>query len=99
MLYGLNGLESSQKILMCFNSFFFFWGGGVLGPNLVGLNGAQWGRSRPRKKNMIEKTRLKPSPLPFLTEIKLVVESLILATIGQNRPKHSEWTGILPKVE
>ena len=99
MLYGSNGLESSQKILMCFNSFYFFGGGGCVGPNLVGLNGAQWGRSRPRKKNMIEKTRLKPSPLPFLTEIKLVVESLILATIGQNQPKHSEWTGILPKVE
>ena len=29
MLYGSNGLESSQKILMCFNSFFWGGGGGV----------------------------------------------------------------------
>ena len=41
----------------------------------------------------------KIGPLSFLTEIKVVVESLVLVTTGQNWPKHLEWIGILPKVE
>ena len=44
MSYGLTGLEFRHKILMGFNSFFFFWLGHDLGcclcPNLVRLNGA-----------------------------------------------------------
>ena len=44
MSHGLNGLEFRHKILMGFNSFFFFWLGHdlgcCLGPNLVRLNGA-----------------------------------------------------------
>ena len=54
-LYGLNKLESRQKILMSFNSFFWLGHdlGSHLGPNLVGLNGArkaQWARFGPYKK-------------------------------------------------
>ena len=45
---------SRKKILMDINSFFFFfWLGCRLGPNLVGLNGAQRGEFRPHKKKSI----------------------------------------------
>ena len=55
MSYGLNGLEFRHKILMGFNSFFFWLGhdsGYCLGPNLVRLNGAyEAGLDLAKKKN------------------------------------------------
>ena len=52
MLYGLNGLESRQKILMGFKIFFFF-GWARFGPKR--LNGARRDESGPREKNLINK--------------------------------------------
>ena len=52
MLYGLNGLESRQKILIGFN-FFFFFGWARFGPKR--LNGARRDGSRPQEKNLINK--------------------------------------------